>query len=68
MISVTHRRGVPGTIVSKYKNAGQTCVCANRILPQGGVYDAFTRLLTETGGAMQVADGFEPGYLCLGGI
>jgi succinate-semialdehyde dehydrogenase / glutarate-semialdehyde dehydrogenase len=52
---------VKGAIASKYRNAGQTCVCANRILVQDGVYDAFTRRLAETAGAMKVADGFEPG-------
>jgi succinate-semialdehyde dehydrogenase/glutarate-semialdehyde dehydrogenase len=52
---------VKGTIASKYRNAGQTCVCANRILVQDGVYDAFTRRLAETAGTMKVADGFEPG-------
>jgi succinate-semialdehyde dehydrogenase/glutarate-semialdehyde dehydrogenase len=50
-----------GAIASKYRNAGQTCVCANRILVQDGVYDAFTERLAETAGAMKVADGFEPG-------
>jgi succinate-semialdehyde dehydrogenase/glutarate-semialdehyde dehydrogenase len=49
---------VKGAIASKYRNAGQTCLCTNRILAQGGVYDAFTK---ETAGAMKVADGFEPG-------
>jgi succinate-semialdehyde dehydrogenase / glutarate-semialdehyde dehydrogenase len=34
---------VKGAIASKYRNVGQTCVCANRILVQDGVYDAFTR-------------------------
>src|SRR3984893_2997096 len=52
---------VKGAIASKYRNAGQTCVCANRILVQDGVYDAFTSRLPETAGAMKVADGFEPG-------
>ena len=47
-------------IAAKYRNAGQTCVCANRIL-QDGVYDSFTRRLAETAGAIKVADGFEPG-------
>jgi succinate-semialdehyde dehydrogenase/glutarate-semialdehyde dehydrogenase len=42
-------------------NFRQTCVCANRILVQDGVYDAFTKRLAETAGAMKVADGFEPG-------
>jgi succinate-semialdehyde dehydrogenase/glutarate-semialdehyde dehydrogenase len=36
-------------------------VCANRILVQDGVNDAFTKCLPETAGAMKVADGFEPG-------
>ncbi|HEX6441044.1 MAG TPA: NADP-dependent succinate-semialdehyde dehydrogenase [Stellaceae bacterium] len=52
---------VKGAIASKYRNAGQTCVCANRILVQDGVYDAFTKRLAETAGAMKVADGFEQG-------
>src|SRR5690348_3697315 len=52
---------VKGAIASKYRNAGQTCVCANRILVQDGVYDVFTKRLAETAGAMKVADGFEPG-------
>jgi succinate-semialdehyde dehydrogenase/glutarate-semialdehyde dehydrogenase len=52
---------VKGAIASKYRNAGQTCVCDNRILVQDGVYDAFTKRLAETAGAMKVADGFEPG-------
>jgi FixJ family two-component response regulator len=52
---------VKGTIASKYRNAGQTCVCANRILVQDGVYDAFAKRLAETAGTMKVADGFEPG-------
>jgi succinate-semialdehyde dehydrogenase/glutarate-semialdehyde dehydrogenase len=52
---------VKGAIASKYRNAGQTCVCANRILVQDGVHDAFTKRLAETAGAMKVADGFEPG-------
>src|SRR6201981_1658489 len=50
-----------GAIASKYRNAGQTCVCANRILVQDGVYDAFTKRLAEVAGAMKGADGFEPG-------
>src|SRR5216117_2827009 len=52
---------VKGAIASKYRNAGQTCVCANRILVQDRVYDAFTKRLAEAAGAMKVADGFEPG-------
>ena len=52
---------VKGAIASKYRNAGQTCVCANRILVQDGVYDAFTKRLVEVAGGMKVAAGFEPG-------
>src|SRR5690242_20824867 len=42
---------VKGAIASKYRNAGQTCVCANRILVQDGVYEAFAKRLAETAGA-----------------
>src|ERR1700719_875837 len=52
---------VKGAIASKYRNAGQTCAGDNWILVQDGVYDAFTKRLGETAGAMKVADGFEPG-------
>jgi acyl-CoA reductase-like NAD-dependent aldehyde dehydrogenase len=41
---------VKGAIASKYRNAGQTCVCANRIPVQDGVYDTFTKRLAETAG------------------
>jgi succinate-semialdehyde dehydrogenase/glutarate-semialdehyde dehydrogenase len=50
-----------GAIASKYCNVGQTCMCANRILVQDGVYDGFTKRLAETAAAMKVADEFEPG-------
>jgi len=52
---------VKGAIASKYRNAGQTCVCANRILVQDGVYDAFAKRLAEAAGSMKVANGFEQG-------
>src|SRR5882672_7480502 len=52
---------VKGAIASKYRNAGQTCVCANRILVQDGVYDAFAKRLAEVAGAMKVGNGFEQG-------
>jgi succinate-semialdehyde dehydrogenase/glutarate-semialdehyde dehydrogenase len=52
---------VAGAIASKYRNAGQTCVCANRILVQSGVYDAFAAKLADAVRALQVGDGFEPG-------
>jgi succinate-semialdehyde dehydrogenase / glutarate-semialdehyde dehydrogenase len=52
---------VRGAIASKYRNAGQTCVCANRILVQDGVYAAFAKHLSEVAGAMKVGSGFEAG-------
>ena len=52
---------VEGAIVSKYRNAGQTCVCANRIFVQSGIYDDFAQALSEKVGAMKVGDGFEEG-------
>lgn len=52
---------VKGTIASKYRNTGQTCVCANRILVQDGVYDAFTAKLKVAVEALTVGDGMEPG-------
>ncbi|MFP4538701.1 MAG: NAD-dependent succinate-semialdehyde dehydrogenase [Dichotomicrobium sp.] len=47
-------RAVQGAIASKYRNTGQTCVCANRILVQDGVYDAFAEKLAEKVRAMKV--------------
>ena len=52
---------VQGAMASKYRNMGQTCVCANRILVQEGVYDAFAAKLTEAVRALKVGDGMEPG-------
>jgi succinate-semialdehyde dehydrogenase/glutarate-semialdehyde dehydrogenase len=52
---------VKGAIASKYRNAGQTCVCANRILVQDGIYDAFTARLAEAVSGMKVGDGFKDG-------
>jgi succinate-semialdehyde dehydrogenase/glutarate-semialdehyde dehydrogenase len=48
---------VQGALASKYRNAGQTCVCANRLLVQDGVYDAFAAKLTEAVKAFKVAPG-----------
>ncbi|MDB5960937.1 MAG: gabD [Massilia sp.] len=50
---------VRGAIASKYRNAGQTCVCANRLLVQDGVYDQFAEKLAEAVRAMKVGDGLE---------
>lgn len=52
---------VDGAMVSKYRNNGQTCVCANRFYIQAGVYDIFASKLVEKVAAMQVGDGFEVG-------
>ena len=48
-------------MASKYRNAGQTCVCANRLLVQDGVYDAFAEKLAEAVRKLKVGDGFEAG-------
>ena len=50
---------VAGAIASKYRNTGQTCVCANRLLVQSGVYDAFTRKLVEAVAKLRVGDGLK---------
>ncbi|TNC74916.1 NAD-dependent succinate-semialdehyde dehydrogenase [Rubellimicrobium roseum] len=52
---------VQGAIVSKFRNNGQTCVCANRIYVQAGVYDAFAGKLAAAVGRMKVGDGLEDG-------
>ncbi len=52
---------VEGALASKYRNAGQTCVCANRLYVQEGVYDAFVQKLSEKAKAIKVGNGFEPG-------
>ncbi|TQM03703.1 succinate semialdehyde dehydrogenase [Pseudoxanthomonas sp. 3HH-4] len=48
---------VEGAIASKFRNTGQTCVCANRLFVQDGVYDAFARKLTEAVAKLCVGDG-----------
>ena len=52
---------VEGALASKFRNTGQTCVCANRFLVQAGIYDAFAALLTERVAALKVGDGREEG-------
>ncbi len=54
---------VAGALISKYRNTGQTCVCANRIYVQSGVYDAFADKLVAAVNAMKVGDGFEEGVV-----
>ena len=52
---------VVGAMASKYRNAGQTCVCANRLLVQDGIYDAFAAKMTEAVGSLRVGNGLEEG-------
>jgi len=52
---------VQGAMASKYRNTGQTCVCANRILVQDGVYDAFAQKLKTAVEALKVGNGMEAG-------
>jgi succinate-semialdehyde dehydrogenase/glutarate-semialdehyde dehydrogenase len=52
---------VKGAITSKYRNAGQTCVCANRIYVQAGIHDAFVARLADAVRALKVGDGAEAG-------
>ncbi|MBB1600933.1 NAD-dependent succinate-semialdehyde dehydrogenase [Variovorax sp. UMC13] len=52
---------VAGVMASKFRNAGQTCVCANRIFVQAGIYDRFTEKLRQTVEAQVVGNGLQPG-------
>jgi succinate-semialdehyde dehydrogenase/glutarate-semialdehyde dehydrogenase len=52
---------VAGAIMCKFRNSGQTCISANRILVQEGVYDEFVARFTRAARALKVADGFTPG-------
>jgi succinate-semialdehyde dehydrogenase/glutarate-semialdehyde dehydrogenase len=52
---------VDGAIVSKYRNMGQTCVCANRIYAQDKIYDEFVQKLAKKVAAMKIGDGTEQG-------
>lgn len=52
---------VEGAMISKYRNAGQTCVCANRLYVQSGIYDAFAKKLAEKVSQLKVGDGFAEG-------
>ena len=51
---------IDGAIASKFRNAGQTCVCANRFLVQDGVYDAFAERLVRAVASLPVGDGRDP--------
>jgi len=50
---------VEGAIISKFRNTGQTCVCANRLLVQAGIYDAFAAKLSEAVTRLRVGDGLK---------
>ena len=54
---------VEGAMASKYRNAGQTCVCANRLYVQNGVYDEFVEKFATKVKALKVGNGFEDGVL-----
>ncbi|WP_060507586.1 NADP-dependent succinate-semialdehyde dehydrogenase [Pseudomonas sp. NBRC 111124] len=54
-------KAVEGAIISKYRNNGQTCVCANRIYVQDGVYDAFAQKLAAAVAKLKIGNGLEEG-------
>jgi len=54
-------KAVEGAIISKYRNNGQTCVCANRIYVQDGVYDAFAQKLAAAVAKLKIGNGLEDG-------
>ncbi|MEZ0117792.1 UNVERIFIED_ORG: succinate-semialdehyde dehydrogenase/glutarate-semialdehyde dehydrogenase [Heyndrickxia coagulans] len=54
-------KAVEGTVAAKFRNAGQTCVCSNRIYVQEEVYEAFTKKFTEKVKALRVGDGLAEG-------
>ena len=55
------QRAVEGAMICKFRNTGQTCVCANRFLVQSGIHDEFVAALAEAMGKLKVGDGFEEG-------
>ena len=55
---------VEGAMIAKYRNNGQTCVCANRIYVQDGIYDAFAAKLTKAVETLKVGNGMEDGVNC----
>jgi succinate-semialdehyde dehydrogenase/glutarate-semialdehyde dehydrogenase len=52
---------IAGAMISKFRNAGQTCVCTNRFLVQAGIYDRFAARLADKIGTLRVGDGMEAG-------
>jgi succinate-semialdehyde dehydrogenase/glutarate-semialdehyde dehydrogenase len=53
-------QAIAGTMASKFRNAGQTCVCANRILVQAGIFDRFVAALKDAAAKLNVAPGRDP--------
>lgn len=54
-------KAVEGAILAKFRNTGQSCIAANRIYVQRGIYDRFLKLFVESTKALKVGDGLEPG-------
>lgn len=54
---------VQGALAAKYRNMGQACVAANRLLVQSGIYEAFADKLAAAAAALKVGDGMEPGVV-----
>ncbi|MBB3770857.1 succinate-semialdehyde dehydrogenase/glutarate-semialdehyde dehydrogenase [Angulomicrobium tetraedrale] len=54
-------KAVEGALASKYRNSGQTCVCANRFYAQAGIYDAFVEKLAAASATLKVGSGLEEG-------
>ena len=54
-------KAIAGAMIAKYRNSGQTCVCANRFLVQDGIYDAFAQRLAAAANDLKVGDGMEDG-------
>lgn len=53
-------KAVEGALASKFRNAGQTCICANRLYVQDGVYDRFAEKLQQAVSKLQIGDGLQP--------
>jgi len=53
-------KAVEGALASKFRNAGQTCVCANRLYVQDSVYDRFAEKLQQAVSKLQIGDGLQP--------
>jgi len=54
---------VEGALASKFRNSGQTCVCANRLYAQDGIYDRFAEKFAARVAAMKIGNGLEPGVM-----